>query len=104
MDQRSFLPCAAIGANLALGMSCIESRNPFLDHSIFYNDAFVRDIGKQRLIKIFKDVFNFDPPKKQGFSGYMNELYNYVNNTEIANDPKDISLWKNVCYQIMKTI
>ena len=104
LDQRSFLPCAAIGANLALGMSCIESRNPFLDHSIFYNDAFVRDIGKQRLIKIFKDVFNFDPPKKQGFSGYMNELYNYVNNTEIANDPKDISLWKNVCYQIMKTI
>jgi asparagine synthase (glutamine-hydrolysing) len=104
LDQRSFLPCAAIGANLALGMSCIESRNPFLDHSIFYNDAFVRDIGKQRLIKIFKDVFNFDPPKKQGFSGYMNELYNYVNNTEITNDPKDISLWKNACNQIMKTI
>lgn len=104
LDQRSFLPCAAIGANLALGMSCIESRNPFLDHSIFYNDAFVEDIGKQRLIKIFKDVFNFDPPKKQGFSGYMNELYNYVNNTEITNDPKDIGLWKDACYQIMENV
>ena len=104
LDQRSFLPCAAIGANLALGMSCIESRNPFLDHSIFYNDAFVEDIGKQRLVKIFKDIFNFDPPKKQGFSGYMNELYNYVNNTKIANDPKDIRLWKDACYQIMETV
>jgi asparagine synthase (glutamine-hydrolysing) len=104
LDQRSFLPCAAIGANLALGMSCIESRNPFLDHSIFYNDAFVEDIGKQRLVKIFKDIFNFDPPKKQGFSGYMNELYNYINNTKIANDPKDIGLWKDACYQIMETV
>ena len=104
LDQRSFLPCAAIGANLALGMSCIESRNPFLDHSIFYNDAFVKDIGKQRLVKIFKDVFKFDPPKKQGFSGYMNELYNYVNNTEIENDPKDISLWKDACYKIMERV
>ena len=85
-------------------MSCIESRNPFLDHSIFYNDAFVEDIGKQRLVKIFKDVFNFDPPKKQGFSGYMNELYNHINDTKIANDPKDIGLWKDACYQIMENV
>ena len=104
LDQRSFLPCAAIGANLALGMSCIESRNPFLDHSIFYNDAFVEDIGKNRLVKIFKDVFGFDPPKKQGFSGYMNELYNYVNGTDIQNDPKDISLWKDACFKIIEKL
>ena len=68
LDQRSFLPCAAIGANLALGMSCIESRNPFLDHTIFYNDAFVNDIGKEKLVEIFKKEFEFAPPKKQGFS------------------------------------
>ena len=104
LDQRSFLPCAAIGANLALGMSCIESRNPFLDHTIFYNDAFVNDIGKEKLVEIFKKEFKFAPPKKQGFSGYMNELYNHINNTNIANDPKDISLWKDACYQIMEAV
>ena len=104
LDQRSFLPCAAIGANLALGMSCIESRNPFLDHSIFYNDAFVKDIGKKRLVKIFKKIFGFDPPKKQGFSGYMNELYNHVNGTNETIDLKDISLWKDACYQIIDKI
>ena len=104
LDQRSFLPCAAIGANLALGMSCIESRNPFLDHTIFYNDAFVNDIGKEKLVEIFKKEFKFAPPKKQGFSGYMNELYNHINNTNIANDSKDISLWKDACYQIMEAV
>jgi len=34
----------------------------------------------------------------------MNELYNYINNTKIANDPKDIGLWKDACYQIMETV
>ena len=102
LDQRSFLPCAAIGANLALGMNCIEARNPFLDHSVFYNDAFIGDIGKERLVKIFKDVFGFDPPKKQGFSGYMNELYNYFNSSYEEIDSKDIGLWKDACYQIME--
>ena len=85
-------------------MSCIESRNPFLDHSIFYNDAFVKDIGKKRLVKIFKKIFGFDPPKKQGFSGYMNELYNHVNGTNETIDLKDISLWKDACYQIIDKI
>ena len=75
-----------------------------MDHSIFYNDAFVEDIGKNRLVKIFKDVFGFDPPKKQGFSGYMNELYNYVNGTDIQNDPKDISLWKDACFKIIEKL
>ena len=75
-----------------------------MDHSIFYNDAFVEDIGKNRVVKIFKDVFGFDPPKKQGFSGYMIELYNYVNGTDIQNDPKDISLWKDACFKIIEKL
>ena len=104
LDQRSFLPCAAIGANISLGMSCIESRNPFLDHSIYYNDAFLHDVDKIRLKKIFKRQFGIELPEKQGFSGYMNELYNYVNGTDIQNDPKDISLWKDACFKIIEKL
>ena len=55
-----------------------------------------------------KNFLNYFPKKliykKQGFSGYMNELYNHINNTNIANDPKDISLWKDACYQIMEAV
>ena len=72
----------------------------FLDEIISVLD----DEGKEKLVEIFKKEFEFTPPKKQGFSGYMNELYNHINNTNIANDPKDISLWKDACYQIMESV
>ena len=34
----------------------------------------------------------------------MNELYNYVNGTDIQNDPKDISLWKDACFKIIEKL
>ena len=34
----------------------------------------------------------------------MNELYNHVNGTNETIDLKDISLWKDACYQIIDKI
>ena len=78
-----------------------------------YGDKVAMELGSYGYILLkekggakatFKKEFEFAPPKKQGFSGYMNELYNHINNTNIANDPKDISLWKDACYQIMESV
>lgn len=102
-DQQVFIPVASMGANLALGCHTIEPRSPFLDLEFLNNENYRSSIGKPELIEIYQTLFNKEPLPKQGFSGFPNELYNYVHNKNIKQFDSDY-YWKSVCVYAIKDL
>lgn len=102
-DQEVFIPVASMGANIALGCNTIEPRSPFLDLEFLNNGTYVGSIGKPELIKIYKNMFNKDPLPKQGFSGFPNEFYNFIHNTNIYSFDSD-HYWKSACITAIKDL
>lgn len=111
MDKEVFLPIGCIGSNLAMGINCIETRNPFLDHDIFYNSYFQNDNDKSACKKLFSSFFpKIEIKQKQGFAGFPNETYDYVNSyiqeiedTTVYEDDENYK-WKKACYTILKNL
>lgn len=104
IDKLNFVSYGCIGSNISFGTSCIESRNPFLDHQFFYNDNFLYDVEKTKLVNMFEKMFHRSLiKKKQGFAGFPNEYYNHVFGTDLKNfDNND--KWKIAKYYKLKCI
>jgi len=105
LDQKMFIPTSSIGANLALGCSTIESRNPFLDNKFSKNDYFLHFEKKENLINIFESFYGkhlLYP--KQGFGGFPNELYSSVFNEQPPPDLKNNDPWKVAAFHLLKPI
>lgn len=106
LDKEMFVPIGCIGANLTMGTHCVEPRNPFLDHDIFYNNFFENDVNKNECKKIFNLMFpKIEIKPKQGFAGFPNELYAHLGLTEpeITNNDENYK-WKKACYEILKNL
>lgn len=84
-DQKYFIPCSSMGANLALGCFTIEPRSPFLDRSILNNFRFRTEDNKASLKNYYKELYGIDPAPKQGFAGFPDEYGNSVS-------------WKAACF------
>lgn len=105
IDKEVFVPIGGVGSNLAMGVSCVEPRHPFLDHEIFYNSCFETDTNKSECKKIFNSFFpKIEIKPKQGFSGFPNELYKYVNVKTRKRFNDSNSKWKFACKTILQNI
>ena len=95
LDQSVFIPVSCTGANLALGCSTVESRNPFLDTRIANNLQYADELGKPSVKDIFVQHFGDSRlHPKQGFGGWPDEYGLSIGQPD----------WKAGCWNLVQRI